>query len=42
LKLGSDGAVSVQTQGKDISLTNNSVTLKLGSSGVEVSGVEVS
>lgn len=37
IKVANDGAVSIETKSKDISLTNGSVTLKLGSSGVEVS-----
>jgi hypothetical protein len=37
IKVANDGAISIQTKSKDISLTNGSVTLKLGSSGVEVS-----
>ena len=37
IKVANDGAVSITTKSKDISLTNGSVTLKLGSSGVEVS-----
>lgn len=37
ITIASDGAVKIETKGKDISLTNGGVTLKLGSSGVEVS-----
>lgn len=37
ITIANDGAVKIETKGKDISLTNGSVTLKLGSSSVEVS-----
>ncbi len=37
ITIANGGAVSIETKSKDISLTNGSVTLKLGSSGVEVS-----
>lgn len=38
ITIGSDGAVKIEAaQGKEIALTNGGVTLKLGSSGVEVS-----
>ena len=37
ITIASGGAVSIQTKKQEISLTNGSVTLKLGSSGVEVS-----
>lgn len=36
ITIANDGAINITTQGKDIILSNNSVTLKLGSTGVEV------